>query len=206
MALNPRCFCTWSRKWHPALSFSGHAEAVPETLAYRDQLIREFGLTGVRIIKPDDADLLSGDPTDDLAAHDTDACCNIRKTRPMAKAMAEFDVMFSGRKRFHGANRSDLHFVSTQDGKLKVDPLAAFSALDIRGYAQKHHLPSHPLKLRGFMSIGCTPCTAEGGTEDNPRAGRWQGSEKTECGIHFSANGEIIRTVARAPAQELVNA
>jgi phosphoadenosine phosphosulfate reductase len=60
-----------------------------------------------------------------------------------------------------------------------------------------HHLPSHPLRLAGYHSIGCMPCTTAGGTDDNPRAGRWAGSEKTECGIHFTANGQIIRTVSR---------
>lgn len=179
----------------------------PETLEYRDRLVRELGLTGVRVIAPDATELSQQDPEDDLASRDTDSCCHVRKTLPMARAFAGFDVMFSGRKRFHGANRSDLQFVSTQDGKLKVDPLAAFSSLDIQAYMQKHHLPSHPLRLMGYRSIGCVPCTSLGGTDDNPRAGRWQGSEKTECGIHFSASGQIIRTVKRradetpAPAQ-----
>lgn len=169
----------------------------PETLAYRDQLVRELGLTGVRVISPDAADLARVDPGNDLSSSDTDLCCHIRKTVPMAKALEGFDVMISGRKRFHGAARSDLQFVSEQDGKLKVEPLAAFSAFDLANYMQKHHLPSHPLKLRGYNSIGCMPCTTVGGTLEDPRAGRWQGSEKTECGIHFSANGTIIRTVAR---------
>lgn len=169
----------------------------PETLAYRDQLVRELGLTGVRIISPDADDLARVDPGNDLCGRDTDLCCHIRKTVPMAKALEGFDVMISGRKRFHGAARSDLQFVSEQDGKLKVEPLAAFSAFDLTNYMQKHHLPSHPLKLLGYHSIGCRPCTTVGGTLEDPRAGRWQGSEKTECGIHFSANGTIIRTVAR---------
>lgn len=168
-----------------------------ETLAYRDQLVRELGLTGVRIVSPDAADLARVDPANDLSGRDTDLCCHIRKTVPMAKALEGFDVMISGRKRFHGAARSDLQFVSEQDGKLKVEPLAAFSAFDLANYMQKHHLPSHPLKLLGYHSIGCMPCTTIGGTVEDPRAGRWQGSEKTECGIHFSANGAIIRTVAR---------
>lgn len=172
----------------------------PETISYRDQLVRELGLTGVRIVSPDSADLARVDPSNDLSGRDTDLCCHIRKTVPLAKATERFDVMISGRKRFHGAARSDLQFVSEQDSKLKVEPLAAFSAFDLSNYMQKHHLPSHPLKLLGYHSIGCMPCTAVGGSVEDPRAGRWKGTEKTECGIHFSANGTVVRTVPRASA------
>jgi phosphoadenosine phosphosulfate reductase len=172
----------------------------PETIAYRDQLVRELGLTNLRVIEPDADDLARTDPEGSLHARDTDLCCHIRKTVPMAKAMAGNRVMLSGRKRFHGAGRSDLQFVSLLDGVLKVEPLAAFTSLDLSTYMQKHHLPSHPLRLRGYRSIGCMPCTSLGGTDDDPRAGRWAGTEKTECGIHFSANGQIIRTVARPTA------
>lgn len=169
----------------------------PETIAYRDQLVRELGLSNLQIVSPDEADLARTDPAGSLSSRDTDLCCHIRKTIPLARATEKYDVMISGRKRFHGAARSDLQFVSEQDGKLKVEPLAAFSAFDLSNYMQKHHLPSHPLKLQGYHSIGCMPCTTVGGTVEDPRAGRWQGSEKTECGIHFSAAGTIIRTVAR---------
>ena len=168
-----------------------------ETIDYRDQLVRELGLTDLRIITPDAGDLSRTDPDRDLNTRNTDLCCHIRKTVPLARATEGFDVLISGRKRFHGATRSDLEFVSIQDDKLKVEPLAAFSALDLKTYMQTHHLPSHPLRLQGYHSIGCVPCTVPGGTDDDPRAGRWQGSEKTECGIHFSANGTIIRTVSR---------
>lgn len=172
-----------------------------ETLQYRDQLVRELGLSNLRIISPDEADLNRTDPQGDLSSDNTDLCCHIRKTVPLARATEAYDVLISGRKRFHGATRSDLQFVTEQDGKLKVEPLAAFSALDLFNYMQTHHLPSHPLKLQGYHSIGCAPCTAPGGSESDPRAGRWQGSDKTECGIHISANGQIIRTIVRAGAE-----
>lgn len=169
----------------------------PETLAYRDQLVAELGLTDVRTVHPDAADLAIRDKQGDLHKSSTDQCCHIRKTLPLERALAGFDVVISGRKRFHGALRSSLEFVSDADGRLKVEPLAAFSALDLQTYMIAHHLPSHPLRLAGYRSIGCMPCTTAGGTDDNPRAGRWAGSEKTECGIHFTANGQIIRTVSR---------
>jgi phosphoadenosine phosphosulfate reductase len=165
----------------------------PETLAYRDKLTEELGLTDLRAVMPDASDVRTEDAEGDLNQYNKDACCNIRKTLPMQKAMTNFDAIISGRKRFHGALRSNLQFVNVQDRKLKIEPLAAFSSLDLHSYMQHHHLPSHPLKLEGYRSIGCMPCTARAGTDDDPRAGRWSGLAKTECGIHFMANGKPVR-------------
>jgi phosphoadenosine phosphosulfate reductase len=172
----------------------------PETLAYRDQLVRELALTNLRNINPDPDDIARVDPDGILNTFDKDLCCHFRKTVPMQKAFADFDIIISGRKRFHGAIRSDLQYVTAQDGRIKLEPLAGFSALDLSKYMITHHLPSHPLKLQGYRSIGCIPCTSLGGTDDDPRAGRWAGSDKTECGIHFSVNGQVIRTDPRVAA------
>ncbi len=172
----------------------------PETLIYRDRLVEYLGLLNLNIVMPEVDDIRSEDREGDLHAIDPDACCHIRKTLPMAKALSGYDVVISGRKRFHGAARSELEFVSLQDEKLKVEPLAGFTSLDLQGYMQRHHLPSHPLKFEGYHSIGCIPCTTKGGTDKDPRVGRWKGTEKTECGIHFSSNGKVIRTVARQTA------
>jgi phosphoadenosine phosphosulfate reductase len=169
----------------------------PETLAYVAKLTDELGLKDVRHIKPDSTELRSVDPSGNLNLHDKDLCCHVRKVAPMRAAQADFDILISGRKRYHGASRTVLDFISIQDGKVKVEPLAAYSALDLRAYMQTHHLPSHPLALQGYRSIGCMPCTTIGGNDDDPRAGRWAGIEKTECGIHFLANGTIYRTESR---------
>ena len=169
----------------------------PETLAYRAKLAHELGLTDVRDIRPDAEDLARVDPDGILNSFDKDMCCHFRKTIPMQKALEQFDVVISGRKRFHGATRSQLQFISEQDGKIKVEPLAGFSPLDLQHYAHQHALASHPLRLAGYRSIGCVPCTVQGGTDDDPRAGRWADTDKTECGIHFSVNGQVIRTETR---------
>jgi phosphoadenosine phosphosulfate reductase len=182
---------------HLPVIFLDTGKLFQETLDYRDKLIVELGLTNVRSIQPAREDLEAFDSDGYLHLLDTDACCNIRKAIPLEKALTGFDVVISGRKRFHGAARADLDFISISDGRLKVEPLAGFTALDIHAYMIGHHLPSHPLKLEGYRSIGCEPCTKRGGTDEDPRAGRWSGSDKTECGIHFTANGQIIRTVQR---------
>jgi phosphoadenosine phosphosulfate reductase len=169
-----------------------------ETLSYRAKLIDRLGLTGVRIITPDAADIAANDPNGTLHQSNADQCCHVRKTLPLAKALEGFDVTISGRKRYHGAARATLDFLSIADGRLKVEPLAGFSALDINAYMKAHDLPAHPLTGIGYFSIGCEPCTTPGGSSSDPRAGRWAGSGKTECGIHWTVNGETILAPARA--------
>ena len=185
---------------HLPVIFLDTEKLFPETLDYRNRLVSELGLRNIRNFHPSREDLQAHDPDGDLHETDKDFCCHIRKTLPMRRAMMPFDVIISGRKRYHGASRNDLQFVSEQDGKLKLDPLAGYSALDLQNYMVTHHLPSHPLRLTGFRSIGCVPCTTAGGTDSDPRSGRWAGTEKTECGIHFSANGTVIRTEMRGAA------
>ncbi len=163
-----------------------------ETLSYRAKLIDQLGLTAVRIITPATADLSTRDPDGTLHKNSADACCRIRKAIPLAKALEGFEVTISGRKRYHGAARATLDFLSIADGRLKVEPLAGFSALDIAAYMKTHDLPHHPLTEIGYFSIGCEPCTQAGGTAADPRAGRWSGSAKTECGIHWTQSGKDI--------------
>ncbi|WP_421694957.1 phosphoadenylyl-sulfate reductase [Aestuariivirga sp.] len=169
-----------------------------ETLSYRAMLIDRLGLTGVRTIAPDPADLASQDAEGKLHTLNADQCCHIRKTLPLQKALEGYDVTISGRKRYHGAARATLDFLAITDGRLKVEPLAGFSALDIGAYMSAHDLPAHPLTGIGYFSIGCEPCTTPGGSAADPRAGRWAGSGKTECGIHWSHNGETITVPAAA--------
>jgi phosphoadenosine phosphosulfate reductase len=146
----------------------------------------------VRSIAPDPGDLSAFDPGGILHKTNADQCCHIRKTLPLRRALEGFVVTISGRKRYHGAARATLDFLSIADGRLKVEPLAGFSALDLAAYMASHELPPHPLTEIGYYSIGCEPCTLPGGNAADPRAGRWSGTNKTECGIHWSHNGRPI--------------
>ena len=171
-----------------------------ETLSYRAKLIDHLGLTDVRSIQPDPADLSFQDPDGNLHKTSTDQCCHIRKTIPLEKALAGFEVVISGRKRYHGGERRNLTPLAIDGNRVKAEPLAGFSALDIELYMATHKLPRHPLTEIGYYSIGCEPCTAQGGSAADPRAGRWAGSDKTECGIHWTSNGKPMQIKSAAPA------
>jgi phosphoadenosine phosphosulfate reductase len=157
----------------------------PETLAYRDRLIAELGLTDVRSLRPDAAELAEEDATGSLWHGDPDACCNLRKTRPLRRALAEFDAWITGRKRIHGNLRQSLPLIEAQDGKIKINPLAHWDAGDLAAYALVQELPPHPLVAAGYDSIGCANCTSRPLCSADPRSGRWKGLAKSECGIHF---------------------
>ena len=159
----------------------------PETLAYRDELTDLLGLNRVDVY-PDLADLQSRDETGLRWSYDPDGCCELRKVRPLEKALAPFDASLTGRKAFQSSTRVNLprFEVDTSDaqGRLKVNPLIDWKAEDIAAYMSVHELPRHPLVERGFPSIGCSPCTRAVAPGEDPRAGRWSGWDKVECGIH----------------------
>lgn len=180
-------------KIDPALPiiFLDTQKLFPETLAYRDLLIKRLGLKDVRTIYPDYADTSRRDPDGMLWGRDVNACCYIRKVRPLQKALKGFDAWITGRKRFQGGLRTDMEQIESADGKVKINPLATWGMEDIAKEFAARNLPEHPLKAQGYLSIGCKPCTSLPENKDDPRSGRWQGQEKTECGIHMGTDGHF---------------
>lgn len=159
-----------------------------ETLTYRDTLASRFGLTALRILSPDPAELSQRDETGLRWSYDPDGCCEIRKVRPLARALAGLDATITGRKAFQAQTRANLprFELDTSDGhgRLKINPLIDWTAEDIARHFTAHDLPPHPLVEQGYPSIGCSPCTSEVAPGEDPRSGRWKGWDKTECGIH----------------------
>ncbi|MDE2332269.1 MAG: phosphoadenylyl-sulfate reductase [Bradyrhizobium sp.] len=155
-----------------------------ETLAYRDELIARLGLRDVRSIKPLEQTLSREDPDRELWFSDPDACCRIRKVEPLNRALAPFSAWINGRKRFQGGARAEIPIVEADGGRLKFNPLANISPEDIAGIYASAGLPPHPLVASGYLSVGCMPCTSRTTSDEDPRAGRWRGRAKTECGIH----------------------
>ena len=159
-----------------------------ETLAYRDLLVERLGLTGLQVIKPDPALLAAKDESGLRWSYDPDGCCDIRKVQPLASAVLGFDATITGRKGFQSATRAGLPRFeidrSDAQGRLKINPLASWTAEDLAAYFVAHDLPAHPLVAEGYPSIGCSPCTHKVEPGEDPRSGRWKGWDKTECGIH----------------------
>jgi phosphoadenosine phosphosulfate reductase len=169
----------------------------PETLAYQRSVAVALGLGDVRVIRG--AENAKADPDGALHLRDPDACCALRKTRPLEDALAPFDAWITGRKRFQSGRRADLHPFEAEPGtgRIKVNPLAAWSPNDAATYMDVHDLPRHPLVARGYPSIGCAPCTSAVAEGEHSRAGRWRGRDKDECGIHFIAGRVVRAEVAR---------
>jgi phosphoadenosine phosphosulfate reductase len=164
-----------------------------ETLTYQSEVADKLGLTDVRRITASDLELRREDRDGTLHLRDTDACCDLRKTRPLELALSGFDAWITGRKRFQGSTRAALEFFENEeDRRIKVNPLAHWEQKDVGDYIINNRLPRHPLVAKGYPSIGCAPCTTPVKPGEDPRAGRWRGIEKEECGIHF-INGKVVR-------------
>lgn len=168
-----------------------------ETLDYQTELAETFGLRDIRRISADELSLRRNDPWGDLHTRSTDSCCDLRKTQVLERALGGFDGWISGRKRHQASTRAALELfeVDPVHTRVKVNPLAYWGAADIADYFETHNLPRHPLVARGFPSIGCAPCTSPVRAGEDPRAGRWRGQDKEECGIHF-VDGKWVRTAA----------
>ena len=155
-----------------------------ETLAYRDTLIATLGLRDVRSIKPSEETLSREDPNRELWFSDPDACCRIRKVEPLARALEPFSGWINGRKRFQGGLRASIAVVEDDGARLKFNPFANVSREAIEAIYATANLPPHPLAGKGYLSVGCMPCTSRTSPDEDARAGRWRGRPKTECGIH----------------------
>lgn len=143
--------------------------------------VREKHNVNLRVVKP----ALSVVP-DNLWQRDTEACCNVRKVKPLEDLLAPATCWITGVRRVDGPTRAQTPVVTYDEARrvLKVNPLAAFSDDDMATYEHLYELPEHPLKSRGYPSIGCWPCTRPVAPGEDKRAGRWSGQEKTECGLH----------------------
>ncbi len=167
-----------------------------ETLDYQRELADKWDLN-LHLVTVARKDLEFEDPDNTLHQFNQDACCDLRKSVPLERALQGYDAWITGRKRFQASTRAALQFFET-DGptRIKVNPLAHWGPEDVQDYMINNRLPRHPLVAKGYPSIGCAPCTSPVKPGEDPRAGRWRGSAKVECGIHF-INGKMVR--ANAP-------
>jgi phosphoadenosine phosphosulfate reductase len=149
-----------------------------ETLWYVETVRRRYDLR-LRIVEPDVT-------RDDRWLDDPDACCAARKVVPMAKALAGREAWMTGLRRDEAPTRVATPIVGYDVGRgmVKVNPIATWTAADVDRYAESRALPEHPLRDKGYASIGCWPCTRPIADGEDARAGRWAGLDKLECGLH----------------------
>ncbi len=167
-----------------------------ETLTYRHDLVKLLGLRDVRDIEPDLREVSRLDGDGRLHVKNYDACCNLRKVRPLERAVTGFEARITGRKRFQSQGRGLTETIGWAGDHVAINPLAGWTAEDLKSYILKYDLPRHPLVARGFASIGCAPCTTIVHSGEGVRAGRWRNHEKTECGIHASPADKPVRNAS----------
>ena len=156
-----------------------------ETIGTRDAVaaihdVNLISLTPVQSVAEQDATWGK-----DLFARNPDQCCALRKTAPLDAALSGYTAWASGVRRADSVARANTPLVQWDLRRkiVKIHPIAAWSDEDVADYIETNSLLVNPLLEDGYASIGCEPCTARASADD-PRAGRWAGLAKTECGIH----------------------
>ena len=151
----------------------------PETLRYRDYLVKEFGLQ-VFDLKAEDwkHQFTAAEKTYE---RDPDFCCSVNKVEPLEAIKPRYRVWMSSLMRWQTDHRAGMEIFELRRGMLKFNPMIDVSREARDAYIEEHRLPFHPLVAQGYSSIGCTHCTVRG----DGRSGRWAGKPKTECGLHL---------------------
>ena len=157
----------------------------PETLAYRDEIVRRFGLKLVELHPVMPRAEFAARYGLDLYAHNPDLCCHLNKVEPLRRYLPAMRAWINGRRRDQASTRHAIPVVERyQDGRYKINPLASWTSRETFYYLERHDIPLHPLFEQGYASIGCAPCTRPVLAGEGERAGRWAGQAKTECGLH----------------------
>jgi phosphoadenylyl-sulfate reductase (thioredoxin) len=156
----------------------------PETYALWKELEARYGI----VIRAERTTLPPVDPSATPPWKvNPDACCEVRKVVPLRTALSRLGAWVTGIRREQTADRANARVIEW-DGRFgleKVNPLAAWSHDQVWAELRRLGIPVNPLHARGFSSIGCAPCTTPVRPGEDPRAGRWRGSQKTECGLHL---------------------
>ena len=159
----------------------------PETYALWRRLETRYRIS-IRAVRPrHSVDEQANHEGLELWNMDPDRCCELRKLQPQRVALEGFDAWISAIRRDQNAARANAKVVDwdRRFGLVKINPLVRWTAADVRAYVYAYGVPTNPLHEEGYPSIGCMPCTGPVAPGENPRAGRWRGRGKTECGLHL---------------------
>jgi phosphoadenosine phosphosulfate reductase len=165
----------------------------PETYELRDEVSRRYGVTPVGYSSRLTLEQQASEYGPELWSHDPDRCCYLRKVEPNERALTGKKAWISGIRRDQAATRRGLPIVEWDSGfdLVKLNPLVSWSENDVWDYIRTNNVPYNKLHDQGYPSIGCMPCTRRTLPGEDPRAGRWSGFEKTECGIHVAESKNI---------------
>jgi thioredoxin-dependent adenylylsulfate APS reductase len=166
----------------------------PETYALWRRLEERYDIT-IRAVRPaQSVPEQAKTHGDSLWARDPDRCCALRKVEPLRQALADKEAWVSAIRREQTRDRASARVVEWDErfALVKLNPLASFTHDDVWSYLRAHHVPVSPLHEQGYTSIGCHPCTSPVAPGEDPRAGRWRGRQKTECGLHARPQSSSI--------------
>jgi len=157
-----------------------------ETLRTRDVAARTLSITVVEAVPRQNLAEQDAEHGEKLHDRDPNLCCFLRKVDPLARSLDGRGAWVTGVRRIEAPTRAHTAIVSWDDKHdlVKVNPLVTWSDEDVEAYQVTHDLPRNALVAQGYPSIGCAPCTRKVSPGEDPRAGRWSGNNRTECGIH----------------------
>jgi phosphoadenosine phosphosulfate reductase len=168
-----------------------------KTAEFREEVIRRYKLP-VEVLRP----ALTVEEQvecygEQMRTCSPDLCCQVRKIEPLKRALQRYDAWMTGIRRVQTPQRAGTNVVAWEEsyGAAKIAPLAHWTEEQVWGYNREHDVPVNPLLHQGYKSIGCEPQTRPVHHDEDARAGRWSGLDKTECGIHF-VGGELRREVS----------
>jgi len=158
----------------------------PETYALRDKLEARYGIHFERRATSLSLSHQAAQYGERLWERQPDLCCRLRKVEPLKEMLSGLRAWITAIRREQSAARANAGVVEWDEkfGLIKVNPLAAWSESDVWDYIVRNDVPYNPLYDKSFSSIGCVPCTTPISIGETVRAGRWRGSNKTECGLH----------------------
>lgn len=158
----------------------------PETLGTRDAVAAAYPVHVVNVTPEQTVAEQDAQHGPRLYERDPDQCCHLRKVLPLQRALTGYDAWMTGLRRDESPTRADTPVVAWDERrqKVKIAPLARWTEADVEAYVAEHGILVNPLLAEGYPSIGCAPCTRRPAQGEDPRAGRWAGFLKTECGIH----------------------
>jgi phosphoadenosine phosphosulfate reductase len=159
----------------------------PETYSLMDRVEEKYGITIEKVysvLSPEKQDEAHGSA---LWSRDPDLCCNLRKVEPLRRKLSELDAWITSIRRDQTSARSGAHKIEWDEkfGLVKINPIADWTSKQVWRYIHDHEVPYNALHDQDYPSIGCTHCTRAVRPGEDPRAGRWPGFAKTECGLHI---------------------